>query len=73
MSFRHYQTDYIKERIENCCDGGLLIIENFYPRKEELDQQSLNYVVRNKCLLKMCDRDTLIEQSVEQSLNRHLS
>jgi len=57
-------TDYIEEWVENWCDGGLLIAENFYLRKDELDQQSLNYVARNKCLLKIRDRDTLIEQSL---------
>jgi len=53
-SFRYYQTDYIEEWVENCCDGGLLIAiaENFYLRKEELYQQSLSCVGRNKCLLK---------------------
>ena len=30
LSFHHYQTDYIEEWVENCCDGGLLIAENFY-------------------------------------------
>jgi len=34
-------TDYIEEWVENCCDGGLLIAENFHLRKKELDQQSL--------------------------------
>ena len=63
-SFRHYQIDYIEEWVENFCDGGLLIAENFYVRKEELDQQSLNCVARNKCLLKMHDGDTQIEQSL---------
>ena len=63
-SFRHYQADYIEEWVKNCCDGGLLISENFYLRKKELDQQSLNCVTRNKCLLKMRDRDTLIKQSL---------
>jgi len=62
-SFRHYQTDYKEKWVENWCDGGLLIAENFYLRKEELDQ-SLNYVARNKFLLKIRDRDTLIEQSL---------
>ena len=47
---RHYQTNYIKEWVENCCDSGILIAENFDLRKEELDQQSLNCVARNKCL-----------------------
>ena len=64
-SFNNYQTGYIKEWVNNCCeafDGGLVIIENFYFRKEELDQQSLNCVTRNKCLLKMRDWHTLIEQ-----------
>jgi len=63
-SFRHYQTDYIEEWVENWCDGGLLIAENFYLRKEELGQQSLNYVARNKCLSKIRDWDILIEQSL---------
>ena len=31
---------------------------------QELVQQSLNFVARNKCLLKMHDHDTLIEQSL---------
>jgi len=26
-----------KEWVENCCDGGLVILESFYKRKEELD------------------------------------
>ena len=60
--FHHYQTEYIKEWIENCYDGELFIEENFYFGKEELNQQSLHCVARNKCLLKMRDRDTLIEQ-----------
>ena len=63
-SFCHYQMDYIEEWVKNYCDGGLLIAENFYLWKEELDQQSLNCVARNKCLLKMRDRDTLTEQSL---------
>jgi len=37
-SFRHNQTDYIEEWVKNCCDGGLLIAEIFYLRKEELDE-----------------------------------
>ena len=41
VCFRHYQTDYIEEWVENCCDGGLLIAENSHLRKKELDQQSL--------------------------------
>ena len=41
-SFRHYQTDFTKKWVENCWDGELLIAENFYLRKEELDQQSLS-------------------------------
>ena len=61
-SFRHYQPDFIEEWVQNWCDEGLLIAENFYIRKEELEQQSLNYVARNKCLLKICNRDTLREQ-----------
>ena len=28
--FCHYQTDYIEEWVENLCDGGLLVAENFY-------------------------------------------
>ena len=63
-SFRHYQTDYIEEWVENWCDGGLLIAENFYLKKEELDQQSLNCVARNKCLLEMRNQDTLMEKSL---------
>ena len=53
-----------EKTMENCSgpDGGLLIAENFYLRRKELDQQSLNYAARNKCLLKIRDRDTLIEQ-----------
>ena len=27
---------------EICCDGGLVIVENFHQRKEKLDQQSLS-------------------------------
>ena len=68
-SFRHYQTDHIKELAQNCFDGVLFIVENFCLRKEELDQQSQNCVARNKCLLKMHDQDTVIEQS----LNKHSS
>ena len=37
-SFCHYQTDYTEKWVKNCCDGGLLIPENFNVRKEELDQ-----------------------------------
>ena len=47
---------------QNLCDGRLVIVECFYLRKVEFDQQSLNCIARNKCLYKMCDRDTLIEQ-----------
>ena len=54
----------LMEWVENFCDGRLLIAENFYLRKEKFDQQSLNCVARNKCLLKMHDKDTLIEQSL---------
>jgi len=32
-----YQTDYLEEWVENSCDGGLFIAENFYLRKEELN------------------------------------
>ena len=39
-------TDYIKEWVENCSDGGLVIVESFYQRKEDLYQQSLNCVAR---------------------------
>jgi len=63
-SFCHNQTEYIKEWVENCWDGGLVIVEifSFTKKEEELDQQSLNFLARNKCLLKMHDQDTLIEQ-----------
>ena len=37
---------YIKEWVENRCDGGSLIVKNFYLKKEELDQQSLNCAAR---------------------------
>ena len=63
-SFHHYQTNYIKEWVKNDYDGGLFIVENFNSRNKELDQQSVNCVARNKCFLKMCNRDTLIEQSL---------
>jgi len=63
-SFRHYLTAYVEEWFETCCDDGLLIAKSFTFRKKELDQQSLNCVARNKCLLKMHDSDTLIEQSL---------
>ena len=33
-----------KEWVENCCNGGLVTVETFYQRKEDLDQQSLNAV-----------------------------
>ena len=37
-SFRHDQTDYIEKWVKNCYDGGLLIAENVYIKKEELEQ-----------------------------------
>ena len=38
-----------KQQEENCCNGGFLIVESFY---QELDQQSLSCIARNKCLQK---------------------
>ena len=52
----------MKEWVKNCNEGGLLIVENFFLRKEELDQQSLNCVATKKSLMKMRDQDNLIEQ-----------
>ena len=36
-------------RQKNCCDGGSVIVESVYQRKEELDEQSLNCIARSKC------------------------
>ena len=35
-SFFHYQTDYMKEWVKNCCDGGLLIVENFLLKERRI-------------------------------------
>ena len=39
-----------KSQVENCCDSGLVMVENFYQRKEKLDQQSLSCTARKKSL-----------------------
>ena len=55
----------MEELVKNCCDGGLLIAENFHLRKKELDKQSMNCVAsQNNCFLKMSDQNTPIEQSL---------
>ena len=41
---------HIEMSLENCCDGGLVTVVSFYQRREELEQQSLKCVARNKCL-----------------------
>ena len=61
MSFHHYQLDHKKEWVENHYDGGLVILESPYQRKEESDMSTATEIkARNKW---MRDWDTLIEQS----------
>ena len=41
-------TKYSKKWVKNCGDGELVIVNSFYQKKEEFDQQSLNCIAIKK-------------------------